>query len=58
MTKLAFKLYTFIAILSPWGFLGARLFGVYNYKNDVVIFGALFLLSTLVMFLTYKTWEK
>lgn len=56
MIKFAFKLYSAISILSPWIFLLLRGAGVYDFKYDVGVFFGLFLLSGIVMFLTFKRW--
>jgi len=58
MIKLAFKIYSFIAILSPWAFLILKALGVYNFKFDIFIFFSLFVISGITLFLTYKSWEK
>jgi len=53
--KLGFKLYSFIAILSPWIFLALRLSGKYNWiGHNTAVFLFLFLISLITMFLCYK----
>ncbi len=56
MVKLAFQVYAFIAILSPWVFLILKLLGIYNFQYDCLIFLVLFIFSGIVMFLTFKRW--
>lgn len=59
MIKLAFKLIAAFWILSPALFLILRWVGVYNvHGKNTLIFLGLMLMSTITIFLTYKTWEK
>lgn len=56
MIKVAFQLYSVLAILSPWAFLIARAMGLYNFPYDCLVFVGLFTLSAVVMFLTFGRW--
>lgn len=58
MIKLAFKLYAFISILSPWAFLIAKGLGIYNFKHDILVFIGLFSVSGITLFLTYNPLEN
>lgn len=58
MIKLAFNVYAFCAILSPWVFLILRGAGVYNFKTDILVFVGLFVVSGITLFLTYKPHDK
>lgn len=57
MIKIAFKLYAFCAIISPWAFLTLRALGIYNFKYDALVFFGLFITSFVTMFFTYKNWD-
>ena len=56
MLKHVFTAYAVCAIMAPWVFLLARMLGIYNFGCDSGVFGVLFVISGVVLFLTYKRW--